>query len=74
LRAAPGNFVTEALAGDLETRLHDRRAAHMRYRHAHSENPRDVGLRRLVKKTRPRALKAARRSARRVAAAFSAAG
>jgi hypothetical protein len=66
LRLAPGSFVSQALLGDLERRSHDRTAAHAHYRRAHQSNPRDVGLRRLVKKTRPKAVKASRKLGRRV--------
>ena len=64
LRLAPGSFVTHALMGDLERRQHDRPAAHVRYRRAHRANPRDTGLRGLVKKTRPQAVKSARKLGR----------
>ncbi|MBA2763259.1 MAG: hypothetical protein H0U42_01040 [Thermoleophilaceae bacterium] len=62
LERSGGSFVVKALIGDLERRSQNKRAAHARYREAFERNPRDVGLRRLVQKTRSREAKQARRS------------
>ncbi|MEA2347934.1 MAG: hypothetical protein QOG62_1721 [Thermoleophilaceae bacterium] len=70
LRLAPGYFVSEALLGDQERRASDRPAAHGRYRDAHQANPRDNGLRRLVKKSRPQIVKVSRRVARQLGVAI----
>jgi tetratricopeptide (TPR) repeat protein len=47
LRQEPGNFVTLALLGDLETRAGDARQARLYYRRSLRLNPLDVGLREL---------------------------
>ena len=72
LERSGGSFVVKALIGDLERRSQNKRAAHARYREAFERNPRDVGLRRLVQKTRSREAKQARRS-RTTGVAFGAA-
>lgn len=73
LKLAPHYFVTEALLGDQQRRFSNRQAAHRRYRRARQVNPRDNGLRRLVEKSRPQAVKASRRVARRAGMIMSAA-
>jgi O-Antigen ligase len=49
----PRNFVTLALLGDLEVRAGSRARAHAYYLRAERLNPRDVGLRELVRRTAP---------------------
>lgn len=62
LERSGGSFVVKALIGDLERRAENKRAAHARYREALQRNPRDIGLRRMVQKTRSREAKQVRRS------------
>lgn len=53
LRREPDNFATLGLLGDFELRRGNRAAAHRWYARALAKNPRDIGLRELVRRTGP---------------------